>query len=101
MLEFLSIGSHSSKCYPATKEKVQVSTFANLPPFTVQSAAVTVLQCYSTLQLLQLLQQLLQQCYSRVTDPSVRAWCPRGAVLQCCVTAHVTAALQCVTVSLM
>ena len=39
MLEFLSIGSHSSKCYPATKEKVQVSTFANLPPFTVQSAA--------------------------------------------------------------
>ena len=33
MLEFLSIGSHSSKCDPAKKQKVKVSTFANLPPF--------------------------------------------------------------------
>ena len=39
MLEFLSIGSHTSKRCPAKKQKVEVGTFANLPPFSVQSAA--------------------------------------------------------------
>ena len=42
MLEFLSIGSHTSKRCPAKKQKVEVGTFANLPPFSVQSATASV-----------------------------------------------------------
>ena len=35
-LEFVSLGSHSSKRCPAQEGKVKVGTFANLPPFSVQ-----------------------------------------------------------------